>query len=123
MILKNSSEGAKKKSLDKTERYIRALFIPVIMKFQQIDPNIGLTQYIPTGANPDKWGLIKGIVKYIRKTTGVIEVKADPKDNNPAHALIVCDPKKEKKMKYLDHYLKYFKKFLKKSIDSKHLKL
>lgn len=54
-------------------------------------------KYIPADANPDKWGLIKGIVKYIRRTTGVIEVIADPKKENPAHALIVCDPDDKKK--------------------------
>lgn len=61
-------------------------------------------QYIPTDTNPNKWGLIEGIVKCIRETTGVIEVKADPKyncpnpkDNNPAHALIICDSRREKR--------------------------
>ncbi len=73
-------------------------------------------QHIPADANSDKWGLIEGIVKCIRKTTGVIEVKADPKykcpnpkDDNPAHALIVCDPRKEQRNEIAGSLSKVFR--------------
>ena len=54
-------------------------------------------KYIPKKEDLDKWGLIKGIVQYIRKIDGVIEVKADPIKDNLAHALIICNPDKEKR--------------------------
>ena len=50
-------------------------------------------QDIPKNKSIDSWRLIGGLVKHIRPIKGVREVKADPlfKNNNPAHALIVCD--------------------------------
>ena len=56
-----------------------------------------ILQGIPKTDSLDNWWLIKGIVQYIKPIKGVEEVKADPFENNPAHALIICDSRKEKR--------------------------
>ena len=45
----------------------------------------------------DNWQLIKSIVKHVKPIPGVEEVKASPEKNNPAHALIICDSRREKR--------------------------
>ena len=67
-------------------------------------------QDIPETETIDNWWLIKGIVKYIKPIKGVEEVKADPRENNPAHALIICDSKKEKKNEIAESLSKVFQK-------------
>ena len=55
-------------------------------------------QDIPKNESIDSWFLIGGIVKQIRPIKGVEAVKADPLlENNPAHALIVCDSRRNKR--------------------------
>ena len=54
-------------------------------------------QGIPKNQTIGDWRLIKGIVKCIRPIKGVEKIKADPKENNQAHALIICDSRKEKR--------------------------
>lgn len=69
-------------------------------------------QDIPKNESIDSWFLIGGIVKQIRPIKGVKEVKADPLPlkKNPAHALIICDSKKEKKNDIAVELFKVFKK-------------
>ena len=59
-------------------------------------------QGIPKTDSLDNWRLIKGIVQYIKPIKGVAEVKADSLENNPAHALIICDSRKEQRNKIAD---------------------
>ena len=56
-------------------------------------------QGIPKTDSLDNWRLIKGIVKCVKLIEGVQTVKADPLENNPAHALIICDSRKEQRNK------------------------
>ena len=67
-------------------------------------------QVIPETENTDNWFLIGGIVQNIRPIEGVEEVKANPLENNPAHALIVCDSGTEKRNKIAGSLSEVFQK-------------
>lgn len=67
-------------------------------------------QKIPKNESVDNWRLIKGIVRCIKPIKGIEEIKADPYKNNPAHALIVCDSKREKRNEIADSLSKAFHK-------------
>lgn len=65
-------------------------------------------QDIPKNENIDDWRLIQGITQYIKPIKGVEELKANPVKNNPAHALIVCDSRKEKRNEIAESLSKVF---------------
>ena len=67
-------------------------------------------QDIPKNHSIDSWFLIGGIVEKIRLSKGVKEVKADPIENNPAHALIICNSKREKRNEIADSLSNVFYK-------------
>jgi len=69
-------------------------------------------QGIPKTDSIDNWRLIKGVVQHIKPVKGVEEIKADPLENNPAHALIICDSRKEKRNDIASDLSKIFTKVL-----------
>ena len=58
----------------------------------------------------DNWRLIKSIVQHIKPIPGVEEVKASPEKNNPAHALIICDSRIEKRKVIAQSLVQVFQK-------------